>query len=144
MIRVWVETASSVTRTGLESLIESADGIELVESMSQADVVLGDQFPKGYEGSGALPAVVLSDERLTARLVGLGVRAVLPREAALEQIVAALYAAAAGLIAVPAEAGSSMIPTSESGVDSLTPRELEALEMLAGAHSQVPRELHPE
>ena len=145
MIRVWVETASSVTRAGLESLIESADGIELVESMSQADVVLGDQFPRGFprghEGSGTLPAVILpvvllSDERLTARLVGLGVRAVLPREAALEQIVAALYAAAAGLIAVPAEAvpaeaGSSMIPTSESGVDNLTPRELEALEMLA-------------
>lgn len=132
MIRVWVETASSVTRAGLESFIESADGIEVVESMSQADVVLGDQFPKAYAGSETLPTVVLSDERLSARLVGLGIRAVLPREAALEQIVAALYAAAAGLIAVPAEPGSSMIPvTSESGVDNLTPRELEALEMLA-------------
>jgi DNA-binding NarL/FixJ family response regulator len=75
--------------------------------------------------------VVLSDERLTAHLVGLGVRAVLPREAALEQIVAAVYAAAAGLIAVPAEVGSSIILTSESGVDHLTPRELEVLEMLA-------------
>ena len=52
-------------------------------------------------------------------------------EAVLEQIVAALYAAAAGLIAVPVEAGPSIIPISESGVDDLTPRELEALEMLA-------------
>jgi DNA-binding NarL/FixJ family response regulator len=131
LIRVWVETASSVTRAGLEALIESADGIEVVESMSQADVVLADQFPKGYEGAATSPAVVLSDERLTARLVGLGVRAVLPREAALEQIVAALYAAAAGLIAVPVETGSSMIPASDFEVDNLTPRELEVLEMLA-------------
>jgi DNA-binding NarL/FixJ family response regulator len=61
-----------------------------------------------------------------------GVRAILPREAATEQIVAALYAASAGLIAVPVEASSLIIPAAlESTIESLTPREMEILEMLA-------------
>jgi len=75
---------------------------------------------------------VLSDEILTSRVLRLGVYAILPREAAAEQIVAALYAASAGLIAVPAESSSLIVPAaSESMVETLTPREMETLEMLA-------------
>ena len=57
----------------------------------------------------------------------------LPRDAAPDQIVAALYAAAAGLIAVPVEAVSLVMPAShnDAEAETLTPRELEALEMLA-------------
>jgi DNA-binding NarL/FixJ family response regulator len=62
----------------------------------------------------------------------LGVHAILPREAAAEQIVAALYAASAGLIAVPAESSSLILPAaSEPVAENLTPREMETLEMLA-------------
>lgn len=132
MIRVWIESGSPVTRAGLESLLEGRGGIELVDSPSQADVLLCDEIPVGAEGSGAVPAVVISDERLTSRMFRSGVHAILPHEAAAEQIVAALYAASAGLIAVPAEASSLMIPaTSESRIENLTPREMEILEMLA-------------
>ncbi|MDP9171081.1 MAG: response regulator transcription factor, partial [Acidobacteriota bacterium] len=84
------------------------------------------------ERSGATPAVVLSDELLTSRALRVGVHAILPREAATEQIVAALYAASAGLIAVPAESNSLIVPVAaESMVEHLTPREMETLEMLA-------------
>ncbi len=143
MIRVWIETASPVTRAGLESLLEGAAGIELADLPSQADVALLDERPNGVPG--ALPTVVLSDEPLTTRLLRGGVRAVLPREAAPDQILAALHAAAAGLVAIPAETGATMIPAaSDSDVESLTPREMEALEMLAEglSNKQIAAALH--
>ena len=129
MIRVWIETASNITRAGLESLLEGNGEIHLVDSPSQADVVLVDELP---DRPPVAPVVLLSDEPLTSRVLGLGVHAVLPREAAAEQIVAALYAVSAGLIAVPAESSASIAPAaSESMVETLTPREMETLEMLA-------------
>ena len=68
MIRAWIETASNVTRAGLESLLESSGGIHLVDSPSQADVVLLDELP---DRPGAAPAVLLSDDPLTSRLLRL-------------------------------------------------------------------------
>jgi DNA-binding NarL/FixJ family response regulator len=120
-----------VTRAGLEALLAANGGIELVDSASRAEVVLRDELPEGHERPELAPTVVLSEERLTSRWVGLGVHAMLPREAAAEQIIAALYAAAAGLIAMLAENSSGVVPVADSGVESLTPREMEALEMLA-------------
>ena len=136
MIRVWIETASTVTRAGFESVLEGSVGIELVDSPSQADVVLRDvlrgDLPEGSERPGAVPIVVLSDEPFTSRLFRRGVHAILPHDAPAEQIIAALHAASAGLIAVPVEASALVTPaTSESEVESLTPREMETLEMLA-------------
>jgi DNA-binding NarL/FixJ family response regulator len=129
LIRVWIETASDVTRADLESLLESSGKIHLVDSPSQAEVVLLDELP---DRPAAAPAVLMSDEPLTSRVLRLGVLAILPREAAAEQIVAALYAASAGLIAVPAESSSMIVPAAaESMVETLTPREMETLEMLA-------------
>jgi two-component system, NarL family, nitrate/nitrite response regulator NarL len=132
LIRVWITTASTVTRAGFESVLEGKVGIELVDSSSQADVVLRDNLPEGSEGPGAVPTVVLSDEPLTLRLFRWGVHAVLPHDAPAEQIVAALHAASAGLITIPVEASSLITPAaSESEAESLTPREMETLEMLA-------------
>jgi two-component system, NarL family, nitrate/nitrite response regulator NarL len=132
VIRIWIETASTVARAGFETLLEGGMGIELAGSPRQADVVLRDDLPEASEDPGSAPTVVLSDEHLTSRLFRCGVHAILPRDAAAEQIVAALYAAAAGLVAVPAQASGLPIPAaSESEVESLTPREMEALEMLA-------------
>jgi two-component system nitrate/nitrite response regulator NarL len=129
LIRVWIGTGSAVTRAGLEALLESGGGVELVESLSDADVELLDELP---EKPGALPMVILSDQPLTSRWLRFGVLAILPREAAADQITAALYAASAGLIAIPAESAPSIFPTfTESVIENLTPREMEALEMLA-------------
>jgi DNA-binding NarL/FixJ family response regulator len=132
LIRVWIEAASAVTRAGFESLLEARGGIQLVDSPADADVILCDEFPDTREGSDAIPSVVLSDSRFTSRVAGLGVHAVLPREAPPEQIVAALYAVAAGLITVPIEARATVLPrAADAAAENLTPREMEALEMLA-------------
>jgi two-component system nitrate/nitrite response regulator NarL len=129
LIRVWIETASAVMRAGLQALLEGSAGFDLVESPSQADVVLLDELP---ERAGVAPIVVLSDEPLTSRVLRLGVHAILPREAGAEQIVAALYAASAGLIAIPSESSSWVVPADSAYVvENLTPREMETLEMLS-------------
>lgn len=129
MIRVWIETASTVTRAGFEALLQGREGIELVQSIARADVVLREDLPREFDGP---PAVVLSDAPLTSRQFRWGVHAILPRDAPAEQIAAALHAATAGLIAIPLEAASGFIPAaSASAVENLTPREMETLEMLA-------------
>ena len=129
MIRVWIETASTVTRAGFEAVLQGKEGFELVESPRQADVVLREDLPHDFSG---LPAVVLLDAPLSSRQFRRGVHAILPRDAPAEQIVAALHAATAGLIAIPLEAALALIPAaSTSEVENLTPREMETLEMLA-------------
>ena len=145
MIRVWIETASTVTRAGFESVLEGSEGIELVDASAVADVVLSDILPQGPESPGAVPTVVLLDEPLTARQFRRGVQAILPRNAAVEQIVGALHAASVGLIAIPMEASALMIPAaSEPEVETLTPREMETLEMLAEglSNKQIAARLH--
>jgi len=144
LIRVWIETASTVTRAGFEAVLQGSQ-VELVESSTHADVVLREDLPHEFEGPGALPAVVLSDAPLTSRQFRWGVHAILPRDAPPEQIVAALYAAAAGLIAIPLEARAVVIPAAtEAEVENLTPRETETLEMLAEglSNKQIAARLH--
>ncbi|HEV2199995.1 MAG TPA: response regulator transcription factor [Bryobacteraceae bacterium] len=133
MIRVWIETAAAVTRAGIESLLESDQGIEVVHSSREADVILREELPVAPEALGAVPIVVLTDGPASPRAFQSGVRAILPHEAAPEQIVAALYAASAGLIAMVAGSSSLVMraETPEVEVETLTPREVEALEMLA-------------
>jgi DNA-binding NarL/FixJ family response regulator len=145
LIRVWIETASTVTRAGFESVLEGNVDIELVGSLAQAEVVLREDLPLESEGSRWLPAVVLTDRPLTSRLFRRGVHAILPRDAAVDQIVAALHAASVGLIAVPAEASALLMPAEpDSEVENLTPREMETLEMLAEgiSNKQIAARLH--
>ena len=145
MIRVWIETASTVTRAGFESVLEGNAGIKLVDSPAQAEVVLREDLPLESEGSGRLPAVVLMDGPLTSRLFRRGVHAILPRDAAADQIVAALYAASVGLIAIPVEASALLGPAEpDSEIENLTPREMETLEMLAEgiSNKQIAARLH--
>jgi DNA-binding NarL/FixJ family response regulator len=130
LIRVCIDTASAVTRAGLESLLDASGALELVGSVADADVVLCDEFPEDHER--AIPSVVLSDAPFTPRLLSRGVHAVLALEAPLDQIVAALCAAAAGLVALPADVFPRVIPESDAEpAEALTPRETETLEMVA-------------
>jgi DNA-binding NarL/FixJ family response regulator len=133
VIRVWIETSSVVTRAGFESLLESAGGIEVVNSPREADVILREELPVAPETPGATPIVVLTDGPVSSRAFQSGVRAILPRDAEPQQIVAALHAVSVGLIVMPAESSSLVTNagTAEAEIEPLTPRELEALEMLA-------------
>ncbi|HEY6345882.1 MAG TPA: response regulator transcription factor [Bryobacteraceae bacterium] len=131
MTRVRIETTSAVTRAGLEALLASRPEIEIVDSASEADVVLSEALEISESSAPIVPIVLLGDvtphEGLRA-----GARAVLGRDASPAQIAAALQAAAAGLIAVPAhDSGALAPPLAEESAEPLTPRELDVLEMLA-------------
>ncbi len=108
MIRVYVDAGSAITRSGLESLLATDPAIEIVHDASEADVVVGES-PRS------------------------GARATLSQDVTPAQIVAAVYAAAAGLTVMPAEDGPVFLPHSqvEELAEALTPREMDVLEMLA-------------
>jgi DNA-binding NarL/FixJ family response regulator len=84
--------------------------------------------------------LVLTDEWQTAwalEALRNGISAVLPRDASAEEIIAAIEAVAAGLIALHPEALDSLAALPETSahalpsIDSLTPRELEVLGMMS-------------
>jgi DNA-binding NarL/FixJ family response regulator len=92
------------------------------------------------DSAARLPAlVVLGDEPTTswaARVLRAGARAALPRTATADQIVAAVLAAAAGLVvreATPADGARPPIAAAfaSAPVQALTPREIEILTLLA-------------
>ena len=128
MIRVQIRTDSAVTRAGLQAVLAEYADIDVVSATAEADVILGDHVER-FE----TPTVLLTDDVISPDTVSAGVRAILPHDATPAQIVAAVYAAAAGLIAMPA--GESIAPLTlaphDEFVERLTPRELEVLEMLA-------------
>ncbi len=162
MIRVFIIGASPVARAGLQSLVRSPD-VEVVGSVAnleslagqwtelEADLVLvdasGDQLAPVMDSLAAselaseAAIVVLAEHAETrwfSEALRAGVRAVLPSDLSPEQLVAALRAAAEGLIVMhPAEV-AAFFPAARPAsrplaelVEPLTPRESEVLQMLA-------------
>src|ERR1700733_11663073 len=98
MIRVHIEVASAITKAGLEALLREEPEIEVVDSDVEADVAVRDVFPANASLVGVMPpAVVLTHEGSTRDALRAGARAALPSAATPAQIIAAIYAAAAGL-----------------------------------------------
>jgi len=171
--RVLVAAKSAVSRAGLEAILArepsllvvggGSNGTSLAEEIAEhePDVLLvefggsdDDALAMLHVVSGDLddgmrpsPSVVLlADDGDVAPIVaalGASVRALLPRDARPQEIVAAVSAAAAGLVAVTAElfavirSGATVgAPATPGRVDAaraatLTPRELEVLRMIA-------------
>lgn len=150
MIRLLIAAPSPVVRAGLEALAASAPGLELVGSFPdlsgveelRPDVVLAavsqdeiappdDGSPPAYVllGSGSPPG--WSDDALR-----LGVRAVLPVDASPAAILAAIEAAATGLVVIEPRELEALLSASlpaplSSEPPALTPRELEVLSLMA-------------
>jgi DNA-binding NarL/FixJ family response regulator len=165
VIRVLVAADSAVARAGLESVVASRPSLTVVGSSSagaelaqqiealQPDVVLAEPSWRdgddvltalhGLNGWGHAAALVIlhesSEDGDTASLLRAGVRAVLPRSATAEEIVAAIDAAALGLVVLHDDALGALLPTqrvatratSTQPAQALTPRETEVLNMLA-------------
>jgi len=169
--RVLVAAASAVTRAGLEAILireptltvvgETASPSSLVEEVAaqEPDVVLleivdhlADAIPMlrilgvdADERSRAAPAIVLllddEDGSHVVELLDSGARAILPRAARAAEIVAAVNAAAAGLVALApefgrkawnAEEGASKAAAVDNGTrETLSGRELEVLRLVA-------------
>ncbi len=165
MISVMVTADNLIVRAGLESIIRSNPALEVVGSSSdvatlvqlveelQPDVVLleglgGDDEPVSERlltksAGESVPAVVALTDNANndwaMDALSKGVRAILPRSATAEEIVAAVIAAATGLVVLHPEVVDSLLPLKEfptralptSPIQALTAREIEVLGMLA-------------
>jgi NarL family two-component system response regulator YdfI len=154
VIRVLLAAASTVRRAGLESLVKKTPLLQLAGSLHntlavtqyaaqlQPDVVLLDlESETPTRESAAFPVVALIDEPSadwTAHALRSGVKAILPRDSSMEEILAAIQAAHAGLVLLDADVTqnlASRIPAPSAqpapALDDLTPREIEVLRMLA-------------
>jgi DNA-binding NarL/FixJ family response regulator len=158
VIRVLIAASSAVIRAGLESLVRSSATLQLAGSAADLEslaplverespeVALADvEFPP--EG---LPRELLDRTAVVLLTSGppgpwmvealrSGVRAVLPRDVPAAELIAAVEAAAAGLVALhPADVSALLASPARAEravpVDAgepLTPRELEVFAMLA-------------
>ena len=146
--------ASTVRRAGLEALVKQAPLLQFAGSLHNAlavaqyaaqlqpDVVLLDlENETPTRESAMFPVVALIDEPSadwTAHALRSGVKAILPRDSGMEEILAAIQAAHAGLVLLDADVTqnlASRIPAPSAqpapAFDDLTPREIEVLRMLA-------------
>lgn len=168
MISVFIVAASPLARSGLENLlvarqvavagtVANLDDLDHRVDDASADVILVDSTGEPLEpfldsllasglASDFSVVVLVEPASLAASSPGLrdGVRAVLPNDVSPEQLVAALQAAASGLVVLhPAQAEAQVTASGfaspparsrELGelAEPLTPRESEVLQMLAG------------
>lgn len=156
-VRVFLAAASAVRHAGLETLIKNAPSLRLVGSLRgirtiatrvaevQPDVVLLDLeressgFPSLPSIGSVLPMVALIDEpdsNWTAHALRSGVKAILPRDSGMDEILPAIQAAYAGLVLLDPEAARNLaarVPSASppmTASEELTPREVEVLRML--------------
>jgi two-component system, NarL family, response regulator YdfI len=161
VIRLLIAAQSAIVRAGLESVGAQGTGIEVVGASGlaglttaidrhQPDVVLAaveahrDEPPEDLIALAArdgAPAVVLLAPDLQSTWTGdalrAGIRAVLPGDLDPREILAAVEAAAAGLVVlhpqdIPALVTDRPLPTAQT--QTLTPREIQVLAMLAEGH----------
>lgn len=168
MIRALVAAASPVVRAGLEALLARSASVAVVASTagdSLADDIethepqvvlfamerdepvtstLASRVTLSPDAASRTPALVLladaPNASWVAEAVRAGVRGVLPRDASPDEIVAALEAAAAGLVTLPAELAADFVSALRPAITARTPgpptqpltrREVEVLGMLA-------------
>ena len=168
MIRALIAAASPVVRAGLEALLARSASLAIVATTSgdtltddiethEPQVVLlaveptrdgppaiASRLSLSPDAVSRTPAFVLLADAptagWTADALRAGVRSVLPRDATPDEIIAALEAAAVGLVTLPAEVAADLVsgvrasgvPRQTSAtVQPLTRREVEVLGMLA-------------
>jgi NarL family two-component system response regulator YdfI len=156
-IRIAVAATSAVRRAGLESIIRSLPEFQLVGSFgavaslvsfarsTELDVIIieSDSIRDLLLESTLDAAIVLltevRDARSISRLLRSGVRAILPRESASDDILSAIYAAYDGLVLLSTPAAESLaavygdhpLEVESELSEEITSRETEVLRMLA-------------
>ena len=164
MIRVLIAASSEIMGAGLEALLATSPGLVTVGrwqdiaslapqvEAQQPDIVLWELELSDDDTLAILEAlaagphppafVVLTDDvhgTWAAEALRTGVQAILPRQAQAREIVAAIEAAAVGLVALHRDTIESLLPMLSSAPrvlpgssqQALTPREIEVLSMLA-------------
>jgi DNA-binding NarL/FixJ family response regulator len=145
MIRLLIAAPSAVTRAGLEALVASSPGVELLGSYPdlsavedlRPDVVLA-AVPQAELVPAAAIVLLTADEQppWTADAFRTGVRALLPRDASAAAILAAVEAAASGLAVVDPHDLEGLLASAAPAPllgdpPAITARELEVLRMMA-------------
>ena len=150
MTRLLIAAPSAVVRAGLETLVAGDPAVEVTGSFAdlssvealRPDVVLA-ALPVeelAPPADGVAPAIVLlsadAQPAWSSEVLRLGVRAMLPRDAAPAEVLAAVEAASTGLAVVDPHDLEALLaasnPTAASAESSvLTPRELEVLRWMA-------------
>lgn len=150
MTRLLIAAPSAVVRAGLETLVAGDPAVELAGSFAdlssvealRPDVVLA-ALPVeelAPPADGVAPAIVLlsadAQPAWSSEVLRLGVRAMLPRDAAPAEVLAAVEAASTGLAVVDPHDLEALLsasnPTAASAESTvLTPRELEVLRLMA-------------
>lgn len=160
MIRVLIKASSEIARAGLESLLrghfelatgsqssastgeeDSPANVLLVEAATLADPAAREAYDWASAGGSAIllaqnPSVPPGG---IAEALRAGVKAVLPSNLTGPELVAAVEAAAAGLLVLDARDVENVLPASRANlsgaarapVEALTPREVEVLRLLA-------------
>jgi two-component system nitrate/nitrite response regulator NarL len=156
-LRVLVVADDPLVRAGLAALIDNQPGCDLV-GQAPAEPDLADQvivyrpdvlvWDLGWDPSSppdaldderlrAMVAIValLPDDTLVPDLLAAGVRGLLRRDTAGEELAAAVAATAQGLVVIDPILASAILSSREQPatglVEELTPRELEVLQLLA-------------
>ncbi len=132
---------SPVVQAGLRALLEHDPDIELVENPASSELVVIDGELSSIDADGPL-TILLSDDADAARQSDLWpsrIRAILPRDVTADELIAAVRAVAAGFVLLrPEEADRLVLParaaTASTG-ESLTPREMEVLQLIAEGES---------
>lgn len=150
MTRLLIAATSAVVRAGLETLVAGDPAVEVAGSFAdlssvealRPDVVLA-ALPVeelAPPADGVAPAIVLlsadAQPAWSSEVLRLGVRAMLPRDAAPAEVLAAVEAASTGLAVVDPHDLEALLsasnPTTASAESTvLTPRELEVLRLMA-------------
>jgi DNA-binding NarL/FixJ family response regulator len=162
VIRVFIVAASPLARAGLENLLV-ARGVEVAGSVANvdalvsqlsdlaADAILIDSSGESFESlidsvvasglASDVSVVLLAEATLPGVLseaLRAGISAVLPSDISADQLVAALQAAASGLVVLHPTQFHSTVPAASVAsralgelAEPLTPRESEVLQMLA-------------
>ena len=150
MTRLLIAATSAVVRAGLETLVAGDPAVEVAGSFAdlssvealRPDVVLA-ALPVeelAPPADGVAPAIVLlsadAQPAWSSEVLRLGVRAMLPRDAAPAEVLAAVEAASTGLAVVDPHDLEALLsasnPTAASAESTvLTPRELEVLRLMA-------------
>jgi DNA-binding NarL/FixJ family response regulator len=159
-LRVLIVSANPLARGGLAALIEGMAGMKMVGSGGLADAATltsqllpdavlldaGDGEPEDLDAIArlasaqpGLPIVALaSDQGAVSQALTFGASALLPVGVDRETLAAALYASARGLVSIPRGDLAAFLPEEEriepavqAPGESLTPRELEVLQLMA-------------
>jgi DNA-binding NarL/FixJ family response regulator len=158
VIRLLIAAPSAIMRAGLESVGAAGSGMEVAGATDlpglggaieryQPDVVLAaieghhDEPPEELLGAAAqdgAPAIVALAPELqpawTAEALRGGIRAVLPGDLGTREILAAIEAAAAGLVVLHPQDLTALVPERAppaATTQALSPREMQVLTMLA-------------